>query len=239
MRSPCSETNSCGSGKAAHQRRVERSRAGLAWSGRRGSNPRLPPLARRPGPSSWCRSALDLGILFGWLSGQTARICTGEQSPRKWSCAGPARAFVDGYADNWPYEPYRMFIDGDSTTSPACWSIQDVYYTAYARTPNYPLPTIYFDKEPCNWTHGDCRGFGVERTVGFVAFQGVMTQCQNPDPIPFGNFPREPVLHNAARVRVGNNGPGQAWQRLWDAEKVYYPQSSMKYATNIKFQPTG
>jgi len=183
---------------------------------------------------------INLYLQGHWFDAQIKAIAADDiETHGGWSCAGPARAFVDGYADNWPYEPYRMFIDGDSTTSPACWSIQDVYYTAYARTPNYPLPTIYFDKEPCNWTHGDCRGFGVERTVGFVAFQGVMTQCQNPDPIPFGNFPGNQCYIMEGGVRVGNNGPGQAWQRLWEAEKVYYPQSSMKYATNIKFQPTG
>lgn len=144
-----------------------------------------------------------------------------------WACAGPTRAFVDGFgANSISYKQLWNF--GEAITSPGCWSIQDVYYVSWGAATAYPLPEIYNSNFACHWTDGNCRGYGVERSVGPVLFRGEMTECQNGDPIPYG------PCTVAGRSEYG---PGQAWDQLYQRGQTYGGQPSMWYSTNIRFAP--
>ncbi len=144
-----------------------------------------------------------------------------------WACAGPTRAMVDGFSQN-TIGYYTLWDFGEAITSSGCWSIQDVHYVSWGAAPAWPLPEIYNANFACHWTDGSCRGYAVERSVGPVTFRGEMTECQNPDPIPYG------PCTVAGRSEYG---PGQAWDQLWQRGQTYGSQSSMPYSTNIKFAP--
>jgi len=189
-----------------------------------------------------------VGDVQNWLvaRGYDARVVahaaddieTGEPGGG-WSCAGQARAFVDGFAsNNWAG---RAMLDfGDAVTSSNCWSIQDVHYVAWGGNAAFvPLPQGYHTANGvCYWTTGygaPCytdggsyvgRGFGVESSVGPVAFKGPMTECVEPDPVPY------PLCNGA-----NGFGPQRAWERFWAAQSSFYYQTTMPFLTNIKDQP--
>jgi hypothetical protein len=143
-----------------------------------------------------------------------------------WACAGPTRAFVDGFGGRGAWQLWNF---GEAITSPNCWSIQDVHYVSWGHPVAYPLPEIYNSNFVCHWTDANCSdGFSVEKTVGPVVFRGAMTECQNADPIPYSNCTVE------GRTEYG---PSQAWDKLWQRGNTFGAQSSLWYVTNIKFQP--
>ncbi len=170
-----------------------------------------------------------------------------------WHCFGPpeyeepmppphdSRRLVDGFADNNPAGA-RLLNFGDAATSEGCWSIQDVFYVSWSgNSAFWPLPQTYYTASgPCAWTTGTSgttpcirdfdgadvsRGFGLESSNGRVYFVGQMTGCPEGDPIP------PDYCNNRTEFN-----PGQAWNKLWQAQWDYYRQASMPYSTNIQNQ---
>lgn len=185
-----------------------------------------------------------VSVMQGWLTGNgyTAGVnhikADGasdiQTAAGGWSCAGDSRTWVDQFNAYNTYSA-RMIDYGDAYTSPGCWSIQDVYYVAWGATYSWPLPEIYDTGgyQICTWVdgfYGSCtQGFAVESSNNKVTFVGVMTECQDPDSLPYG--PCTVAGHSEM-------APGQAWDGLWNEQSTHptWIQSSMPYATNIKFQ---
>ena len=150
-----------------------------------------------------------------------------------WACAGPTRAFVDGYTA-YNASAARLIHFGNALTSSGCWSIQDQFYVAWAATYSYPLPEIYNSSHPCQWVDGgpSCTpSWAVEASnmPNNMYFLGVMATCDTPEPLPYGPCGSPPGI---------DNGPGQSWDQLWNRQAAFrgFPQVTMPYATNIRYQ---
>lgn len=132
-----------------------------------------------------------------------------------WDCATKTKSFVDGFNGHNPSG--AQFFDFGTAWAPddyptsGCWAKSDVYHVAYGASANYPQPEIYTGAALTSWT-----------TLGYtMTYQGVLTDCNQADEIT-GNTCYSSNAYS----------PTYAWQQLWS--KI--TQSSLDYATNIKYQ---
>ncbi len=139
-----------------------------------------------------------------------------------WDCATSTRAFVDGFNRNNPANARLINYGTAWVPKPAdgtCWSAADVQYVSWGASANWPLPETYFAAATDSWI--------TVRRQYYMIFMGVMTTCRQADPI----------TGNTCTTPAGWFTPYAGWNDLWNkliANQV--GQSSLDYATNIKFQ---
>src|SRR5207249_3400445 len=135
-----------------------------------------------------------------------------------WDSPTRTRQFVDAYNAN-PHATYYLLDFGNASLSGA-WSTADVAYVAYTASGHeLPLPEIYTPAVLNTWV--------AVRQAYYMYFAGVMTECQDADPLP--------VQYCATGTHAGEYAPKLAWQALWYDNGYYqWNQSSLDYATNIK-----
>lgn len=161
-------------------------------------------------------------VAAGWAS-QISVAAADDMETSGWDCAGPTRAFVDGYNSN-PTATYHFEDYGDWFTSPGCWSAQDAYYVGWGASRDYSLPEAYYTN------NSQVNAFvQVEKWTGSAMYpDGVMTTCPGGDPLPY------PTCQIGGQT---GNSPGQAWSSLSSANAVAgYPQGPMTWSTNIQFE---
>ncbi|MDE3088787.1 MAG: hypothetical protein KGJ80_05325 [Chloroflexota bacterium] len=138
------------------------------------------------------------------------------------SQGSPTRSFVDGFNSNNPAND--LFLDFGTAWVPvpadgSCWSAADVQYVAFVATADWPLPEIYFGQATDSWVN--------VRRQYLMWFLGVMTTCNQDDPI----------TGNTCTFPSGWFTPTSAWWDLWNKLNQYQVgQSSLNYATNIRYQ---
>ena len=135
-----------------------------------------------------------------------------------WDCADRTRQFVDGY--NNDVLGTQDFLDyGTAWVPNSCWTAYDVYYVAYGAARDFPLPEIYTGYATDSWVS--------VRTSYYMFFRGVMTECQQGDPLPF-DYCTSPSDQFA---------PQKAWLDLWtELNANGVGQSSLQYSTNITWE---
>jgi hypothetical protein len=98
----------------------------------------------------------------------------GDDIEAEWDCAGPTKEFLDGYAEN---PSANLLLDYGTAWGDPCWSSADLHYAAYSPGLRYPVPEIYFGTATDSWV-------SLRESEGFMPFSGVMTTCQQGDPLP-------------------------------------------------------
>ncbi len=139
-----------------------------------------------------------------------------------WDCAAATKNFVNGYHFN---PNARRLVDFGTAWAPTvwdltCWTDADVYYVAYQMPHDFPLPEIYVPGATGSWVD--------VRSQYYMFFLGVMTTCNQGDPLPYYYCTTPP----------GWFAPSGAWWHLWTSlNNAGYGQGTLDYATNIRLQP--
>lgn len=149
-------------------------------------------------------------------TGYSTRVAAwaGDDIEQEWDCANRTRQFVDGYNGN---PNATTFLDYGTAWSDPCWTTNDKCYVAYGAAHDYPLPEIYFESAMASWVN--------LRLSCFMYFYGVMTTCQQNDPLPA----------DYCTTPAGWYAPALAWGALyWNLAASGVPQNGLDYATNIR-----
>ncbi len=134
-----------------------------------------------------------------------------------WDCADRTRQFVDGYNAN--ANATVLLNYGTAWVPNPCWTTYDVYYVSYGAALNWPLPEIYTGPATDSWVS--------IRQSYFMVFKGVMTTCQQGDPLP-AIYCTDPSGWFAPS--------GAQWDLYKKLDANGVGQDNFGYSTNIKFQ---